>query len=175
MAEKHTTTANVQLDDSKIEYIRKNFSNPFRFRLVLFSQLPMGFKTGMKIIELTREKCRVTVPYKRINKNPFKSTFWAVLGMAAEMASGAMATMYTYGQKPSIAMLVTGTEAKYYKKAVGITTFECTQGKEIEAAVLKTLATGEPVEVRCHSVGTSEQGETVAEFWFTWSMKARSK
>ena len=45
----------------------------------------MGFLSGMKIRKLNEEKCKVTVPYKWINKNPFKSTFWAVLGMGAEM------------------------------------------------------------------------------------------
>ena len=75
------------------EYVKKNFKNGFKFRLLLFKILPMGFLSGMRIKELNDEKCIVTVPYKWINKNPFKSTFWAVLGMAAEMSSGALIVM----------------------------------------------------------------------------------
>ena len=57
------------------EYVKKNFKNSFKFRLLLFKILPMGFLSGMRIKELNEEKCVVTVPYKWINKNPFKSTF----------------------------------------------------------------------------------------------------
>jgi len=60
---------------SNLEYIKKNFKKSWKFRLHLFSILPMGYLSGMKIKELDLEKCHVEVPYKWLNKNPFKSTF----------------------------------------------------------------------------------------------------
>ena len=68
-------TENFKFDHSQIEFIKKSFTNNFKFRFSLFKILPMGFLSGMKIIKLTEDKCSVTVPYKRKNKNPFQSTF----------------------------------------------------------------------------------------------------
>lgn len=156
-------------------YIQKAFSSPFKFRLTMFTQLPLGFWVGMRVRELNEDRCVVTVPYKRLNKNPFRSTFWAVLGMAAEMSSGAILTLYTYKQKPSISLLVGHQTGTFTKKAVGVTTFVCEAGQAIKAAVQKAAETGEAVEVLCPVKGYNAAQEVICEFTFTWSMKARSK
>ena len=135
----------------------------------------MGFDSGMKIKELTDKKCVVTVPYKRKNKNPFNSTFWAVLGMAAEMSSGAMLVQYTYKQKPSIAMLVADCHAEFVKKATNVTTFTCNDGLKIRAAIEKTMETGEPELIECNMIGKNQEGEEVTKWIFNWSVKARSQ
>lgn len=169
------TATEFQFDQKAMQRILDAFNSPFKFKLLMLSRLPMGFLSGMKIRKLDLESCEVMVPYKWLNKNPFKSTFWAVLGMAAEMSSGAMILLYTSGQKPSIATLVTATQARYVKKATGKTTFKCSQGKAIAAAVAQTVATGQGVEVVCPMTGYDEKGDIVAEFSFTWSLKARLK
>lgn len=170
-----TTRAKFEFDEARIKYIEDNFSNPFKFRLMLMKILPMGYLTGMRIKTLTRERCEVTVKYKWLNKNPYRSTFWAVLGMAAEMSSGALLTMYTHRQKPSIATLVVHQEGRFLKKAVGKITFICESGLEIKKAIQETAETGEPVTVVCPMSGYDEAGDVVAEFAFTWSFKARTK
>lgn len=169
-----TTTA-FQFDEKAIAAIQSVFHSRFKFRMMLLTRLPMGFLSGMRIHHMDRDRCEVDIRYKWLNKNPFKSTFWAVLGMAAEMSSGAMILLYTHGQKPSIATLVTATEARYYKKAVGRTRFICESGPDIAAAAARTATTGEGIEVRCAMKGFNDQGELVAEFVFTWSLKARLK
>lgn len=164
-----------EFDQAKMDLIQGSFTKRFKFRLLTMRILPMGFLAGLRVDQLTKETCKASVKYKWLNKNPFRSTFWAVLGMAAEMSSGALIMLYTYGQKPSIATLVVGQEGKFYKKAVGRTTFVCDSGKEIEAAVRQTAATGEPVTVVCPMKGIDETGEVIAEFSFIWSLKARLK
>ncbi len=164
----------ASLDRTHIDYIQKNFRSSFRFRLMLWKMLPMGFDSGMKIEELTDERCRVSVPYKRKNKNPFNSTFWAVLGMAAEMSSGALMVQYTHKQKPSIAMLVANCSAEFVKKATDVTTFTCNDGLKIRSAIEKAIDTKEPQLIECKMTGKNRAGEDVAHFAFTWSVKARS-
>lgn len=161
-------------EEANVEYVRKNLTSPFKFRLLLFMQLPMGWLAGLKIRELDRKTCKVTVNYKRLNKNPFKSTFWAVLGMAAEMSSGAFIMMYTYKTKPSIASLVVENTGKYYKKAVGKTTFICHSGEDIANAIKRAVDTGQAQTVVCPMTGVDDAGDVVAEYSFTWSFKARS-
>ena len=162
-------------NQTQIDYIQNNFINNFKFRLNLFKILPMGFLSGMKISELTEEKCSVTVPYKRKNKNPFKSTFWAVLGMAAEMSSGALLIMFTHKQKPSVAMIIVNCTGNFVKKATDKTTFTCSDGQKIKEAVKTAIENEEAQLIECHMKGVNEAGEEVANFTFTWSVKARIK
>jgi len=164
-----------EFDQSQKNFIQKNFTNNFKFRLTLFKILPMGYLSGMKVIELTEEKCAVTVPYKRKNKNPFQSTFWAVLGMAAEMSSGALLTMYTYKQKPSVAMIIVNCTGSFVKKATDITTFTCNDGLKIKEAIKTAIQTNEAQVIECNMKGVNNSGEEVASFTFTWSVKARNK
>ncbi|MFT5602206.1 MAG: hypothetical protein ACI9N1_002458 [Flavobacteriales bacterium] len=163
----------MALDQKKIEFIQNNFKNSLKFRLTLYKILPMGWLSGMKVKELDEQKCVITVPYKRWNKNPFKSTFWAVLGMAAEMSSGAILTMYTYKQSPSIAMLVMSCEGNFVKKATGITTFTCNDSALIKSSIDKAITSGEAVIIPTTMEGKNDKGELVASFIFNWSIKVR--
>ena len=165
----------AELERKHINHIQENFRSSFRFRLMLWKMLPMGFASGMKIAELNDTQCKVNVPYKRKNKNPFNSTFWAVLGMAAEMSSGAMMIQYTHNQKPSIAMLVANCSAEFVKKATDVTTFTCNDGLKIKSAIEMALDTKEAQLIECNMTGKNLAGEDVAHFMFTWSVKARSK
>ncbi len=72
-------------------------------------------------------------------------------------------------------MLVIKLEAAYFKKAVNRTSFVCEDGELIKTAVNETIATGEAKVVRTKSVGKNKEGEVVAEFYITWSFKAKSK
>jgi hypothetical protein len=164
-----------QFDPAPIAYIQKTLTSPFKFRLLMLKQIPMNYLAGVRIKSLTDSRCEVTLKHRWLVQNPFRSTFWAVLGMAAEMASGAMVMMYTYKQKPSISMLVGQMGGKFTKKAVGKTTFMCEIGQEIKAAVAKAAETGEAVEIVCPTKGFNAAGEQICEFSFTWTMKARSK
>ena len=149
--------------------------NSSKFKLFLLKDLPMGYLAGLRVRELTTEKCVVTIPYKYLTKNPFRSMYFACLAMAAEMSTGALGVAATYGQTPSVAMLVQGIEGEFSKKAVGLISFICNDGPIVFEAVAKTKETGEGETVTCLSVGTDESGEEVARFKLTWSFKARSK
>ena len=74
-----------QFDEKKLKFVQRVLNNRVLFKIVLLSQVPINFMIGMRLRELNEKSCKVSVPYGWLNKNPFKSTFWAVLGMAAEM------------------------------------------------------------------------------------------
>ncbi|MDB5197038.1 MAG: hypothetical protein JWP88_1409 [Flaviaesturariibacter sp.] len=148
-------------------------NNPVKFRLFLLTKLPAAYFAGLKVHSLSPEACTVTVPLKWFTQNPFRSIYFACLSMAAELSTGVLAMASIYGQKPAVSMLVTGLEAKFYKKAVEKITFTCKDGQAIEEAVALAKATGEGQTVTVHSSGQNKLGETVAEFHFTWSFKAK--
>ena len=160
--------------DTAAEF-RRLVSSPVKLRLFLLSGLPMAYLAGLRIASLAPDQASVTIRYKYLNKNPFRSIYFACLSMAAELSTGVLCMMHVYKARPSVSMLVTSMEANFTKKAVGKITFTCREGLLIQQAAERTKATGEGVMVTATSTGIDEAGATVAEFRFTWSLKAKSK
>jgi hypothetical protein len=148
-------------------------NNRVKFNLFLFRKLPSAYFSGVRVRNVNVNSCQVTVPYKWFSQNPFRSTYFACLAMAAEMSTGILSMAHVYQRRPAVSMLVTALEAKYFKKAVALTTFTCTDGLAIRDAVEKAVATGEAQKIIAKSVGKNDQGETVAEFLITWSFKSK--
>jgi hypothetical protein len=148
--------------------------NPLKYRLFLLKKLPAAYFSGLRLPEVSEEKAVVTVPFKWFTQNPFRSTYFACLSMAAEMSTGVLAMAQIYGRKPSVSMLVVGLEAKFYKKATGPTRFVCTDGLLVKEAVEAAIVSGEGQTVQLQSNGYNEQNEMVATFYFTWSFKAKT-
>ena len=139
----------------------------------MFSKLPSAFFAGVRVKEIDEKKCVVTVPYKWFSQNPFRSTYFACLSMAAEMSTGSLSMMHVYKRVPPVSMLVVKVESEYFKKAIGKTIFVCEDGEKIEEAVEESIATGEQRIVRAKSLGKNKDGETIAEFYITWSFKVK--
>jgi len=161
------------MNPNAIEFIRL-MKHPLKFRMFLFFKLPSAFFSGVRLRDIDERHCRVTVPFKWFSQNPFKSTYFACLAMAAEMSTGVLGLMQLHNRKPSVSMLVVKLEAEYFKKAVGRTSFICEDGGLIQRMVDETIATGEARTVKARSVGTNNEGEKIAEFIITWSFKAKS-
>lgn len=149
--------------------------HPVKFRLFLLSNLPSAYFSGLRVKDISDEKASITIPFKWFTKNPFRSTYFACLGMAAEMSTGILAMANIYKRKPSVAMLITSIEGKFIKKATGTTIFTCADGLKIKETVKEAIETNQPVQVEALSTGRNEQGEIVAEFLCVWSFKPRSK
>jgi hypothetical protein len=160
------------MTDTTEDFIRL-IRHPIKFRIFLFLKLPSAFFAGVRVKSINKTSCIVTIPYKWFSQNPFRSTYFACLSMAAELSTGALSMAHLYKKKPPVSMLVLKVESDYHKKAVGVTTFTCNSGNEISNIIEETIRTGEGKIVRVHSLGTNRNGETVAEFWITWSFKAR--
>lgn len=159
-------TANIQ------EFITL-MKHPLKSRFFLLMKLPAAFFSGVRIMEVTEKHCKVTVPYKWFTRNPFRSTYFACLAMAAELSTGALAMMHLYKRTPSVSMLIVKMESTYLKKATNITTFSCEDGQALREIIERAITTGEAQTIVTRSSGFNEQGESVAEFLFTWSFKVK--
>ena len=93
--------------------------------------------------------------------------------MAAELSTGILAMAYTHLRTPSVSMLVTNVEGKFYKKASERLRFECNDGQRLKEAVEAAATTGEAVSVTCSSKGYLPDGQMASEFFITWSFKVR--
>jgi acyl-coenzyme A thioesterase PaaI-like protein len=153
---------------------RQQVLNPLKLQLFLLRKLPLAWLAGLRLTTLTPEAATVTIRYKYLNQNPFRSIYFAALAMAAELASGIQAMLHTQGGGP-VSMLVVSLQAEFSKKAVGLITFTCPDGAALATAVAESRATGEGRTVVCTSTGRDEAGDVVAVFRVTWSLKAKSK
>ena len=149
--------------------------HPLKFRLFLLQKLPSAFFSGVHIAEIDEAKCTVSVPFRWFTRNPFRSTYFACLSMAAEMSTGALAMAHVHKREPSVSMLVVKTEAFFYKKAINNTSFICEEGIKMKDAIEHAIQSGQGESVTVKTTGWSESHERIAEFMITWSFKARSK
>jgi uncharacterized protein DUF4442 len=151
----------------------KSLKHPLKTRMFLLKNLPNAFFSGVRIRDINEERCVVTVPYKWLTKNPFRSTYFACLSMAAEMSTGALCLVHLYKRNPPVSMLVVKVESEYFKKAIGRTTFTCDDGALIRGTIERAVSTGDAQTVKAKSVGKNDEGAVVAEFFVTWSFKVK--
>ena len=146
--------------------------HPVKFRIFLMRRLPAAYFSGVRISEVNEAEATVSVPYKWLTTNPFRSTYFACLSMAAEMSTGVLAMAHLYQRKPAISMLVVAIEGQFFKKAVSQTNFICSDGLAIRDAIERAAA-GEAQSIKALSQGYNKEGELVAAFSITWSFKRR--
>ncbi|NQX86953.1 MAG: DUF4442 domain-containing protein [Flavobacteriaceae bacterium] len=147
--------------------------SPRKLNLFLMLKLPAAYFSGVRATHLDESKCIVKVRHRWINQNPFKSMFWAVQGMAAELSTGALMLLKIKKSKQNISMLVANNKASFSKKATGKITFQCDEGHLIDGAIDKAIATGEGQTLWLHAKGIDEKGDEVSSFNFEWSIKLK--
>ena len=88
---------------------------PFGINLYTFFNLPSAWWCGVRVKKITKKYCSTKVNLNWINKNPFKSMFWAIQGMAAELSTGVLIMQASKSFKCDISMLVINNKATFTK------------------------------------------------------------
>ena len=135
-------------------------------------KLPAAWLTGVRISSISDTKCEVKVRFKWINQNPYRSMFWAVQGMAAELTTGMLLTKSIQESNTNISMLLVGNKSNFYKKAVGKIKFICDQG-ETAKELINLTKKNTTHKAWLKAKGFDETGDMVSEFDFEWSCKKR--
>ncbi|MDT0540173.1 DUF4442 domain-containing protein [Croceitalea sp. P059] len=144
-----------------------------KFNTFTFFKLPSAWWCGVRLKHLDNQKAIATVTHRWINQNPFKSMFWAVQGMAAELVTGAMVSDQIRESGRKISMLVQNNTANFSKKATGKITFTCEDGHLIADAIQKTIETGEGQKFWMKSFGANKDGVLVSTFNFEWTVRLK--
>lgn len=139
--------------------------------MYLLWKLPSAWMAGVRVKEMDALHCTTRVPYRWLSQNPFRSTYFACLAMAAEMSSGLLSMAYAGSR---VSMLVTGMEGLFVKKARTTTYFTCDAGDRVQEAIRTTLETGEPAAITVTVTGRSADGAEIARFRITWSYKGKN-
>ena len=155
------------------QLILKKINNKILFKIFTLFNLPMALISGLKIERITVTKCETSVGYKFLNKNPFNSVYFAVLGMAAELSTAALALSSVQTMDSNIAFIITVMEGEFLKKAKGKIKFKCLEGEKIFKAVGKAVQRSDPVVETVQTIGYNDADDIVAIFNFKWSFKKR--
>lgn len=155
--------------------IRRLATKPLRMKLFMLANLPMGLLAGLKITKIDKSEATVSVPFKYLNKNPFRSMYFAVMAMAAELSSGILSLAALHDVNVPVSMLVLDMQAQFTKKAKSKIVFSCNDGQKIIDAINKSIQTGEGETLVVHTEGIDTAGDKVAAFSFTWTFKPKQK
>jgi len=140
--------------------------------LYYLRHIPSLWFWNVAVVRIDQHQSEVAIKHCWSNKNPFKSIYFSALAGSAELSTGLLALMAC--QQSNTSMLVTGMEARFFKKATGKIVFKCLDGDLINSTVQNAVASGEGQEVIIESSGYNAQGALVAHFKFTWSFKKRT-
>ena len=147
--------------------------SPSKINTFLLFKLPSAYFTGVRVKTISKTTCVTTVKHRWINQNPFRSIFWAVQGMAAELSTGAMVMAAIKGSDKNISMLVANNKATFSKKARGRITFTCIEGQHIETAIETAISSGEGQTFWVKSEGRDSTGDLVSTFEFEWTIRKK--
>lgn len=148
---------------------------PSKINFFLFLKLPSAYWSGVRLKEIHANSCVTTVKHKWMNQNPFKSMYFAVQAMAAELSTGALVMKKIQESGERISMLVATNNSTFTKKATGRIYFECVDGKSLDEAIEKTIANGEGQTVWMKSIGRNQNGEQVSVMNFEWTIKLKNQ
>jgi hypothetical protein len=146
---------------------------PSKINRWMLIKLPAAWLTGVRLTFVDEDKCEVKVRFQWINQNPYKSMFWAVQGMAAELTTGILLTRCIQDSNDNISMLLVSNKSSFHKKAVGKITFRCSDGnvaKQLINSTIQNITSKAWLKAR----GYDEKGDLVSEFEFEWSCKKRN-
>ena len=141
----------------------------WQMRLWMIRRLPMGLLSGMVIESLDENGCKVMLKDRPWIRNPFGSVFWAVMGMAAELSTGALIHAYVSGTNTKY--ILTGMKAEFLKKVRGKSFYFCSAGRELSRNLDSLRKPDETYTVLLPVTAFDKTGQTVAEFQFYWQLK----
>jgi len=144
---------------------------PRNIHFFLFFRLPSAFWCGVRVQSISADECVTRVRHRWINQNPFRSMYFAVQAMAAELSTGALLMRLISDSGRRVSMLVAGNEMRFTKKARGRITFTCRDGALARQALERAIASGEGQPVWMTSTGCDECGDEVAQFRVEWTLK----
>jgi hypothetical protein len=161
----------MPIDEDKLVAEYRSLLGSIKFRMFSLVSMPTARFAGLRMDRINDEICSTSIPGGWRSRNPFKTMYWAVQGMGAELATGAAPFAISRAMSEKLRMFVVGTEASFTKRAKGCITFTCEEVSSARHAIEKSMDSGESVECVLKSTGRDISGEIVSEWIFKWNFR----
>lgn len=162
----------MPFDEVMLSRLQKRSSGRIRMFLFMLLKMPLGAFARLRVDRLDGEGCEVSLPAGWRTRNPFKSTYWAAQGMAAELSTGLGMYVHAQAAPVSIRTLVGKVSGEFVKPARSRVVFSCENLPDAVAALEETMRTQESVVCEMVSVGRDGDGDVISRWTFAWSFKA---
>ena len=107
----------MPIDDTKLESELKGLRRRMRFRLFTALSMPAAAFVGLGINRIDKTTCVTSLPGGWRTQNPFRTMYWAVQGMGAELSTGAAPFALSRSMPEKLRMFVVGVESTFTKRA----------------------------------------------------------
>ncbi|HAW53284.1 MAG TPA: thioesterase, partial [Flavobacteriales bacterium] len=144
------------------------FKNPILRRIFFLRYLPLALFAGIRPVLFENNVCEVSIPFKWMTKNPFKSMYFAAQSMAAEFSTALLVVNEINKSGADLALIIVSMKAEFIERARERVYFKCKADDNLDLAIKKAMKTGDPVTVELTSNGIDRKGNRVSSFWFTW-------
>lgn len=141
------------------------------------SKVPLIFYCRPSVIKLTEETTVIKIPFKRRNKNHFKSMYFGALAVGADVAGGILAMDLIRKSGHDISLIFKDFKAEFLKRPEGNTHFTCNDGQAVKNLIDVATNSGERVNMPLKITATVPEisgNEPVAEFVLTLSLKDKT-
>ena len=136
-------------------------------------KIPMLGYTAPKLIELNNNKAKVKIKLKRRTKNHLNYMYFGALAVGADVAGGIHAFYFANMHNKKVSFAFKGMSCEFIKRAESDCTFISEDGKKVEAAILKSIATGDRVNETTKVEVYDAAQELVANFEMIVSVKCK--
>ena len=160
----------MPINETKLDDEYKSLRGRLKFGIFTALSMPAAWFSGLRMDEIDDQVCVTSLPGGWRTQNPFKTMYWAVQGMGAELATGAAPFAISRSMDERLRMFVVGTEAKFIKRAKGRITFTCNDVPKARLAIEDSFETGKATEVDLISQGKDSSGDVVSEWVFRWNL-----
>lgn len=136
-------------------------------------KIPMLGYTGLKLIEINDTTAKTKIRLKRRTKNHLNSMYFGALAVGADVAAGLHAFYFASLQNTKVSFAFKGMSCEFIKRVESDCIFVSEDGKKVEDAILKSIATGDRVNTSTKVVAYNAENELVANFEMIVSVKCK--
>jgi hypothetical protein len=151
---------------------QKMITNALYFKAFLLFRLPLALIAGIKIDFIDKNQCKVALPFKWLNKNPFGSMYFASLSMASELSTGLLVLQAIDNHEYQFSILVKQMKGNFEKKGMENIYFLCHLKQELLFETFeKTIKSDSWESITIESVGKTRDGEICCTFEYEWAIR----
>lgn len=158
------------------ERLPPNVRSTLEIRSFGLTKVPLILYCMPTVLRLDDEACAVRIPLNWRTRNHYKSMYFGVLAVGADVAGGFLAMHHTHKSDKPVGLLFKDFKADFLKRPEADVVFSSTDGPAMAELVKQAVETGKRVNGITNVTATTPSltgDEPVAKFALTVSLKVR--